>query len=95
MKKYQDYLEKEGFKTRYTEFSKTVIHTKNSFSLFDPIDTLKLSSMAKTVYESPNFLLTKEDYEKYRKSNVLITHLELFSLSKFSLVQDLKLVENF
>ena len=35
--------------------------------MFDPIDNLSLVNKVDEVFESPNFLLTKEDYGVYRK----------------------------
>ena len=65
MKYYQNYLEKKGFTVDYVDFSKNI--SLKDTNIFDPIDNLKFKTKPKEIYESPNFLLTKEDYGKYRK----------------------------
>ena len=65
MKCYQDYLKKNKFKVTYCEFNKKPKGLKK-FTMFDPIDKIKIPGK-KEILESPNFLLSKEYFEKYRK----------------------------
>jgi len=65
MKYYYDYLKKSGYKVKYIEY-KNVPDKKDNYIMFDPIDKLKLKGLKISYIESPNFLLTKEDYKKYR-----------------------------
>ena len=65
MKCYQELLEKKKYKVQYIEYKNKL--PKIKFNMFDPIDNLKLKAVE--IYESPNFLLTKEDYEKMRKKS--------------------------
>lgn len=63
MKYYEDLLKKNDFSVSYVEFKK--IPSKQKYMYFDPIDKIKLPEGEKL--ESPNFLLTTEDYTEYRK----------------------------
>ena len=38
--------------------------------MFDPVDKILPKLKPKELLESPNFLLTKMDYEKYRKNQI-------------------------
>jgi deoxyribodipyrimidine photolyase-related protein len=63
---YYDYLKNKKYKVK-----KILYNEKINFvncAMFDPIDNISLLKIPKTIYieESPNFLLTKNDYEKYR-----------------------------
>ena len=70
MKEYQDYLISKKNVVKYIEFNKKFILKKGDFVMFDPIDKLKVTDNAGKVLESPNFLLTIENYETLReKSN--------------------------
>ena len=64
MKCYYDYLKKKGCDCTYVDFNNK-FDTKE-YTLYDPIDDLKLPNKF-TMIETPNFLLTKEIYEEYRK----------------------------
>jgi deoxyribodipyrimidine photolyase-related protein len=64
MKSYSDTLSK-NYQVEYVEYNQK-LPTKD-FIMFDPVDNLKPKIKAKEVIETPNFLLTKEDYLKYRK----------------------------
>lgn len=69
MKKYEQYLLNEGYEVKYYEYKKKPIFKKNTFIMFDPIDKLGITSKVETVLETPNFLLKKEDYQKYRQKS--------------------------
>ena len=62
MKYYQDYLKKNKHKVTYYEYNKKPKLTE--YDMFDPIDKLGLKG---DIYESPNFLLTEDDYNRYRE----------------------------
>lgn len=61
MKYYYDYLKEHGFKVKYMNFNKKL--PNEDYKFFDPIDKIKLKG---EMLESPNFILDKELYEKYR-----------------------------
>ena len=63
MKHYYDYLKKNKYNIQYINFNKTPTYKKAT--LFDPIDKIKIPNT--TLIESPNFLLTKENYDAYKK----------------------------
>lgn len=63
MKYYYDYLINRKYNVKYIEYDKKLPKLENC-CYFDPIDKIKIKGI---MLESPNFLLTKEDYEKYRK----------------------------
>jgi len=66
MKYYYDYLKSKKFVCEYVEFSnKFIKNKKNKYYIFDPIDNLDIE--ADIIIESPNFLLTRENYSEYRK----------------------------
>ena len=62
MKNYDNYLSKY-YKVRYIEY-KYKCNEKECY-IFDPIDKIKLKKYK--ILESPNFLLTNELMEEYRK----------------------------
>ena len=64
MKYYFDYLKKNKIKCKYIEFDQKL--NLKDYKMFDPIDKIKLPGKPEQL-ESPNFLLTKEIYEEYRK----------------------------
>lgn len=68
MKYYFDYLVKKRFNVDYIEFRNkpTIPRTHNSY-MFDPVDRIKLGVKINNFIESPNFLLTTEEYKDYRK----------------------------
>lgn len=63
MKYYYDYLKSKGFQCKYVDFNDNP--RLKQYLLFDPIDKIKLTGKY-TIIESPNFLLNKEMYGKYR-----------------------------
>ena len=62
MKYYEDYLKKHKFKVKYYTF-KDKPKIKKKCLMFDPIDKLDLGI---DVIESPNFILTKDDFKEFR-----------------------------
>ena len=69
MKEYQDLLLKKKFKVKYLEFNNKFVYKNIEFIMFDPIDKLKIIERASNILESPNFLLTKNTYEIFRKKS--------------------------
>jgi len=70
MKHYYDYLKEKGFKVKYIPFNKKFVPSRKdkTYILFDPIDKIIKQLPGKPIIvESPNFLLNKELYAKYRK----------------------------
>ena len=65
LKKHANDLTKK-FKVTYIEYNQKLSLTK-PYVMFDPIDKITISPKPQEIIESPNFLLTMEDYEKYRK----------------------------
>ena len=65
MKYYYDHLQKNKFNVKYIEFDKKL--PPDDYIFFDPIDKIKLKG---TMLESPNFIMTKNMYEKYRKKKI-------------------------
>jgi deoxyribodipyrimidine photolyase-related protein len=63
MKYYHDLLKKKKYNIEYIEFSEKLPNSE--WTLFDPIDKIKIPKS--TYIESPNFLLTKEQYIEYRQ----------------------------
>jgi len=64
MRYYKDYLTSYGYIVQYKNYNSKI--TTKSYTIFDPIDKIELPFEYKLL-ESPNFLLTKEDYGIYRK----------------------------
>ena len=69
MKEYQDLLLKKKLKVKYLEFNNKFVYKNIEFIMFDPIDKLKIIENASNILESPNFLLTKNTYEIFRKKS--------------------------
>jgi deoxyribodipyrimidine photolyase-related protein len=72
MKYYYDYLKSNGYNdVKYIQFNETLPKfdkAKNNVLMFDPIDKLDTKSMGVTeLLDTPNFLLSNNDLENYRK----------------------------
>ena len=70
MKHYQNKLNKK-YKTHYLEFDNDIkkkIDKDDDIYMFDSIDKINFDSLLNDakILESPNFLLTREDYQEYR-----------------------------
>lgn len=61
MKYYYEYLKNNGYDVLYIDYNKKL--PNNNYNYFDPIDEIKIKG---TMFESPNFIMTKIQYEKYR-----------------------------
>lgn len=64
MRYYYDYLKYHNYKVKYISFYKKINITR--YKLFDPIDKIKLPGKYEII-ESPNFIMNKELYKKYRE----------------------------
>ena len=69
MKYYFKYLKDHNYNVNYLEFNDKFKKNKQDIIyLFDPIDNFDLGDIQiDKIIESPNFLLTLDDYKKYRK----------------------------
>ena len=87
MKYYFDYLKNKKFKVQYLEFDKKL--PKKDFVYFDPINKMKIKG---EMIETPNFILTKKIYEKYREKTdkFLFTNFYMWSKKLLNLYPDLK-----
>jgi deoxyribodipyrimidine photolyase-related protein len=79
MKSYLNYLEKNNFHVQYFEFNQSPKLSK--YSLFDPIDKIELKGKY-SIFESPNFLLSIENYEEYRKKTEKFNFAPFFNFGK-------------
>ena len=90
MKYYFDMLKnKIKNKIRYIEYNEKFNITE--YVLFDPIDIIKLPSNY-TMIESPNFILTKEQYKKYQNKtkNYIFNNFYLWCKDEINLYPELK-----
>jgi deoxyribodipyrimidine photolyase-related protein len=68
MEYYYDYLKLKKYNVKKVLYDEKIIF--DNCAMFDPIDYTSLLKIPKIhIEESPNFLLTKDDYEKYRKKS--------------------------
>lgn len=65
LKRHQQQLQKK-YQTHYLEYNQALKLPKN-YVMFDPIDKLVLKPKPQEILESPNFLLTLDNYATYRK----------------------------
>ena len=77
MRYYFEYLKDNNFKVKYIEFNKNL--PKDDYIYFDPIDKIKLKG---EMLESPNFILNKIIFEKYRKKTDKFTFTNFYNWSK-------------
>lgn len=89
MKYYLDYLEKNDYHVQYFEFNQNP--KLNKYSLFDPIDKIELKGKY-TIFETPNFLLSIENYEEYRKKTDKFNFAPFFNFGKkiVNIIPDVK-----
>ena len=98
MKYYYDYLKNNDFKVKYFDFDEKPI--LKEYILFDPIDDFtgkyKLTGSFEYI-ETPNFLLTKEQYGKYREKTdkYLFTNFYMWSKKELDLYPTLKSKDKF
>jgi deoxyribodipyrimidine photolyase-related protein len=67
MEYYYDYLKQKKFNVKKILYNEKISYHR--CAMFDPIDNIDLLKIPKSVHleESPNFLLTKKNYKKYRE----------------------------
>ena len=98
MRYYYDYLKDNDFKVRYFDFDEKP--SLKEYILFDPIDEFsgkyKLTGSYEFV-ETPNFLLTKEQYGKYREKTdkYMFTNFYMWSKKELDLYPTLKSKDKF
>jgi deoxyribodipyrimidine photolyase-related protein len=98
MKYYYDYLKDNDFKVKYFDFDEKP--NLKDYILFDPIDEFsgkyKLPGSFEYI-ETPNFLLTKEQYGKYRKKTdkYMFTNFYMWSKKELDLYPTLKSRDKF
>jgi len=87
MRYYLDYLKDNDFDVKYISFDKKL--PKDDYTFFDPIDKLKLKG---EMMETPNFILNKEIFEKYRKKTdkFMFTNFYMWSKKEIDLYPTLK-----
>ena len=73
MKYYEEYLKLNNFKVNYCEYKKKPSY-KHAY-MFDPIDKIEIKGILE-ILETPNFLMTKENYAEYKsnKKEVYMFH---------------------
>lgn len=81
MQYYYDYLKSKKYKVDYVALNESIKFDGKKYYIFDPIDKIKLPGKPKII-ESPNFLLKKEDYEKYRKKTKKFTFYYFYQWGK-------------
>jgi deoxyribodipyrimidine photolyase-related protein len=89
MKYYYDYLKKNKFNIKYVTFNETP--TITNYLLFDPVDKIKLPGKYNLI-ETPNFLLNKSLYTKYRDKtkNFLFNAFYNFGKKELNIIPDIK-----
>jgi deoxyribodipyrimidine photolyase-related protein len=92
MKYYYDYLKLNKFNVKYIEYNTKL--PNNKYIYFDPIDMIKIKG---TMIETPNFILNKEQYSKYRNKTTkyLFTNFYLWSKKELDLYPNLKSKDKF
>jgi deoxyribodipyrimidine photolyase-related protein len=79
MKQYFEYLQKSKLQVKYINFNESF--NINKYILFDPIDKIKLNGQY-TLLDSPNFLLTSDLIQKYRKKTTKFFFYAFYMWSK-------------
>ena len=91
MRYYYDLLKDRDYNVHYIEFNKKP--NINNYQVFDPIDKIKLPNHH-TILESPNFLLTRENYKEFNKQRkskkVIFNNFYLWSKKKLDIHPELK-----
>jgi deoxyribodipyrimidine photolyase-related protein len=94
MKYYYDFLVKKKFKVRYVEYSDKMSET--DYTIFDPIDKIVLPNKY-TMIESPNFLLTKEQYALYnnKTKSYIFNNFYIWSKKELKLYPEIKSLDKY
>ena len=89
MKYYYDYLTQKKFKVEYISFYEKF--TINKYTLFDPIDNLDLPNEYEII-DSPNFLLSTELLDEYRKKTdkFFFNSFYMINKKKLNILPDVK-----
>ncbi len=94
MKYYLDYLSKRKYSVEYYDFNQEfkINHDEDQLYIFDPIDKIDFNFKL-NILESPNFLLTKQDYLEYRNKTKNFTFTNGFytwSKKKINIIPNIK-----
>jgi deoxyribodipyrimidine photolyase-related protein len=94
MKYYYDYLKSKKFTVKYISFDEKM--SVNNYTIFDPIDKIKIPGKY-TMIESPNFLLNKELYTKYREKTdkFFFNAFYMWSKKQIDLIPNIKSQDKF
>jgi deoxyribodipyrimidine photolyase-related protein len=89
---YYDLLKDNDFNVQYIEFNKKL--PKNKYSYFDPINKIKING---SMIESPNFLLSKKQYNIYRNKTdkFKFNNFYLWAKKELNLYTELKSLDKF
>lgn len=93
---YRDYLIKNKYSVKYIEFKdENPLKDKKllkNLVMFDPVDKLNVNKDI-TMKETPNFLLTKEQYQKYRDTkskSFFFNGFYMWSKKEIDIIPDIK-----
>jgi deoxyribodipyrimidine photolyase-related protein len=89
MKYYENYLKTKKYTVSYVTYNDKS-PMKECTHCFDPIDKINIEKLE--VLESPNFLLTKEDYLEYRKKTktFFFNSFYMWSKNKVDIIPNIK-----
>jgi deoxyribodipyrimidine photolyase-related protein len=89
MKYYYDYLKQNKFSVKYISLDEKC--NLKDYALFNPIDRIKLPNNY-TILDSPNFLLTREQYQLYRDKTdkFLFNNFYMFSKKLLNILPNVK-----
>jgi len=92
MQYYYDLLKENNFNVKYIEFNKNL--PKNKYIYFDPINKIKING---DMIESPNFLLSKDQYNIYRNKTdkFKFNNFYLWAKKELDLYTELKSLDKF
>ena len=92
MKYYYEYLKDNGFETQYIEYDGKIKDVlRDGYTHFDPIDRIKMPPGGRMI-ESPNFILDKDMYQKYRDKtdSFIFNNFYMWSKKEIDLLPNLK-----
>ena len=94
MKYYYNYLKKNKYEIEYIEFNKKL--NLKEYNIFDPIDKIKLKNKY-IILESPNFILNKDIYGRYKKKTdkYIFNNFYMWSKKEINLIPKIKSQDKF
>ena len=86
---YKDYLEKKGYQVEYVQYNDSF--TMKDYEMFESGDDIRGLKSSKT-YENPNYLLTNELREQYRKKTdkYLFNNFYMWSKEQLDIIPSVK-----